>query len=268
MERAVRESDFVLIVCTPRYKIRSDGRTGGVGYEGDIMTGEVLTTRNHRKFIPILRQGEWLLSAPSWLAGKYYVDFRGEPYSDDQYNDLLTTILGTRPQAPVVREPSPPPTGPSLHVAATSNQVILRNPVLSALEPIQITGIVVDEIGTPKGDGSRGSALYTVPFRLSRRPPSEWVQLFLHAWDHPSSYTLSHRPGIASVQGDRVILDGTTVDEIERSHRDTLILATQEANRKFQELESHRQMQVQRERERIEAHKKDVIDAANRIKFS
>src|SRR2546422_9170 len=57
MERAVRESDYVLIVCTPRYKDRSDTRTGGVGYEGDIMTAEALTVRNERKFIPILRQG-------------------------------------------------------------------------------------------------------------------------------------------------------------------------------------------------------------------
>ena len=54
MERAVRENDLVLIICTPSYKQKSDQRSGGVGYEGDIMTAEVLSTRNHRKFIPIL----------------------------------------------------------------------------------------------------------------------------------------------------------------------------------------------------------------------
>ena len=50
MEKAVRESDYVLLVCTPRYRDRSERRVGGVGYEGDIITGQVLTTRNHRKF--------------------------------------------------------------------------------------------------------------------------------------------------------------------------------------------------------------------------
>ena len=30
MERAVRENDFVISICTPRYKERSDGRSGGV----------------------------------------------------------------------------------------------------------------------------------------------------------------------------------------------------------------------------------------------
>src|SRR5262245_38488189 len=60
MVRSVRENDFVLIVCTPKYKSRSDNRTGGVGYEGDIMTGEVFVQGNNRKFIPLLRGSEWV----------------------------------------------------------------------------------------------------------------------------------------------------------------------------------------------------------------
>src|SRR6266478_2347667 len=74
MERSIRESDFVLLVCTPHYKDRADRRAGGVGYEGDIITGEVFNGAEQRKFIPLLRAGEWTDAAPSWLAGKYYVD--------------------------------------------------------------------------------------------------------------------------------------------------------------------------------------------------
>lgn len=73
MERAIRDNQFVVIVCTPRYKQRSDAREGGVGYEGDIMTSEVMTSQNHRKFIPVLRSGVWSQAAPSWLSGKYYM---------------------------------------------------------------------------------------------------------------------------------------------------------------------------------------------------
>src|SRR5215471_4527521 len=54
MESAIRENAFILIICTPRYKSKSDNRLGGVGYEGDIMTGEAFTGKNHRKFIPVL----------------------------------------------------------------------------------------------------------------------------------------------------------------------------------------------------------------------
>ncbi len=48
METSVRENDFVVIICTPNYKWRSDNRHGGAGYEGDIMTGEVFAGKDQR----------------------------------------------------------------------------------------------------------------------------------------------------------------------------------------------------------------------------
>jgi hypothetical protein len=71
MEQAVRDNDFVLIVCTPKYRAKFDNRTAGVGYEGDIIQGEVFVKSNHRKFIPILRRGTWEEVAPSALLGSY-----------------------------------------------------------------------------------------------------------------------------------------------------------------------------------------------------
>jgi hypothetical protein len=67
MERAIRENDFVLIICMTKYKTKSERRSGGVGYEGDVMTGEVFVHGYNRKFIPVLREGEWSEAAPSWL---------------------------------------------------------------------------------------------------------------------------------------------------------------------------------------------------------
>jgi hypothetical protein len=218
MEKAVRGSDHVLIICTPRYRERSDRREGGVGYEGDIITGEVLTTRNERKFIPILRRGDWTDAAPSWLVGKYYIDLKSTPCSENQYQDLLSTLLGTRPMAPparvarstnVTERPTP---GPPTSVSPANTH--------PGFEPIRIDGVIVDQIGTPRADGARGSALYSIPFRFNRRPPHEWVELFIRAWDHPTSYTSMHRPGIARVYGDTVVLDGTTVDEVEKYPQD------------------------------------------------
>lgn len=264
MEKAVRESNYVLIVCTPRFKERSEGRVGGVGYEGDIMTGEVLTTGNQRKFIPLLRAGEWTEAAPNWLAGKYHIDLRGEPYSESRYQDLLTTLLGTRAQPPPVQKPVARVTQ-SVAPASSMNAKTSSNK--EAFEPIRIAGVIVDEIGTPRNDGTRGSALYAVPFRFSRRPPPEWVEFFIRAWDSPSRFTTMHRPGIASVYGDKVILNGTTVDEIEKYHRETLILAADETNKAYTELQARRKAQQEHERTRVEAHKKQVEDAAKRLKF-
>jgi TIR domain len=100
MEIAIRQSDFVLIVCTPAYKDKSDRRTTGVGYEGHIITAELMTDKNDRKFVPILRQGEWRDAAPSWLLGKLYVDLRGEPYVESNYQQLLNALRGILPEAP------------------------------------------------------------------------------------------------------------------------------------------------------------------------
>jgi len=40
MEQSIANSDYVLIICTPTYKKKSDTRNGGVGYEGHIISGE------------------------------------------------------------------------------------------------------------------------------------------------------------------------------------------------------------------------------------
>jgi len=98
VEKSIREVDYVLIICTPKYKRRSDNREGGVGYEGDIITGEVFQKQNHSKFIPILQKGAWNESSPSWISGKFYVDLREDDESG--YKDLITTILYVRETAP------------------------------------------------------------------------------------------------------------------------------------------------------------------------
>lgn len=101
MEKAIRESDYVLVICTPRYKEKADRRVGGVGYEENIISGEVLTTLDERKFIPVLRLGD-VNATPTWMVGKYHIDLRGNPYDEASYRDLVATLHGTREQAPPV----------------------------------------------------------------------------------------------------------------------------------------------------------------------
>ncbi len=113
METAVRESRHVLVVCTPSYKAKTDGRRGGVGYEAGIMTGELFMGRPAPgKFIPVLRAGDPDDAIPSWLLGRFYIDLRGAPGTDRyerQYERLLATLYGYDPEAPP-RGPAPDPT--------------------------------------------------------------------------------------------------------------------------------------------------------------
>lgn len=264
MERAIRENDYVLIVCTPRYREKSDERSGGVGYEGDIMTGEVVASRNHRKFIPLLRRGGWSEAAPSWLRGKVYVDLSGEPYSEEHYQDLLSTLFNARSSAP--------PVGPVPSRIRENRSSARPAPAETPTsgdpdEPIRITGIIVDEVGRPRNDGSRGSALYAVPFRLSRRPSSTWESVFVETWNHPPRFTSMHRPGIARVVGDEVILDGTTIEEVEKYHRDTLKVVLQRTNQVVAEMEAAAHRRAEAERRQREAHDEEVRKRADQIRF-
>ena len=166
MEREIRENDYVLIICTPEYRKKSEGRRGGVGYEGDIMSGEVVTSRNNRKFIPILAKGSWEDAGPSWLKGKYRIDLGSDAHVERGYEDLITTLHGTRAQAPPLGE-RPANTKPK-HRPATSKQTSpsASDTTSPVREPLRIMGVVVDEVTEPRLDGTPGSALYRVPLRL------------------------------------------------------------------------------------------------------
>jgi hypothetical protein len=261
MERSVSESDYVLIICTHKYRVRSINRQGGVGYEGDIITAEFMTTRKHRKFIPILRQQTWKDSAPNWLLGKKYIDFSSSPYPQTSYDELFATLSGTREKAPpigTVKKQEP--------ITAVSFDNTKIQP-LPDFEPIQIIGIIDNQVGTPRNDGTPGSALYKIPFRLSHRPPREWIEIFLHLWDNPPRYTTMHRPGIASVFSDTIALDGTTMGEVRDYHKDTLIFCVQEANKAYIEFHNRQKQADERKQEQIRENKQNVDNVSRQIYF-
>lgn len=257
MERAIAYNAFVLIVCTPRYKTKSEAREGGVGYEGDIITGELLKSRNHRKFIPVLRTGDWSASAPGWLAGKYYIDLRDSERYEAQYEDLVSTLHGTRPTAP--------PVGAA--PAAVSARIATLPLASSGAEPVRIVGVIADEVTEPRNDGTRGSALYTVPFRLSKPVSHDWAAVFEQVWNHPPQFTTMHRPGIAHARGNRIVLNGTTIDEVQRVHRDTLILCVKETNRIVAEHEQRQQAERDARQRAADEHQRHVQEAARKIRF-
>src|SRR3954464_1699149 len=89
-------------------------------------------------------------------------------------------------------------------------------------EALYAVGVVVEDLGAPRGGGGPGSALYSVPIRLSR-PLSQWeAELLLNLWDHPPQFTTMHRRGIARVSGDLLVLDGITIDEVDSYHAATI----------------------------------------------
>jgi hypothetical protein len=132
--------------------------------------------------------------------------------------------------------------------------------------PIRIVGIDRDNVGAPRGDGTPGSALYLVPLVLSRTPDQLWAAAFTERWNS-AFFSSMHRPGIGSVRGDRIILDGTTVEEVADHHLASVRQTIDYAN-DVAATQRHRDAQAKQRREtQLEQHASEVDEAIRRMGF-
>lgn len=89
MEESVTNSERVLIILTNNYRDRCNNRIKGVGYETSIITAEIYQNVPTRKFIPVLREGNWTNTPPIYLRGRLGLDMT----EDEQYDARLTELL-------------------------------------------------------------------------------------------------------------------------------------------------------------------------------
>ncbi len=96
MEAAIADSDYVVVVCTTNYSTRSIARTGGVGYEQQIISGRIFAGLPREKFIPLVRQGEFHPGAecaiPPMFSGTFALDMRNPEREDASIETLLRAI--------------------------------------------------------------------------------------------------------------------------------------------------------------------------------
>ncbi len=103
MESAIPKADKVLIVFTPNYKLKAEKRQGGVGFEYSILNAELykqITT--NQKFIPILKDGDYQESIPSFIQQFISVDMRDSSTFEDRLNELLLVIY----DKPLIEKPA------------------------------------------------------------------------------------------------------------------------------------------------------------------
>ena len=136
-----------------------------------------------------------------------------------------------------------------------------------SFEPIKLARVLTNEVGFPgeSQDGSRN--VYSVVFQLSEEPSARWGDYLVHFWDRPQvPYSHGHhRPGMTSVVGNKVILEETTIDEVEGFHLPVLKAAVRMAN----DAEARSVVEDQRraERRRLEEaeHRRHVSEVAKRL---
>ena len=252
MESSIKDSDYVIIICTEEYKRKANNREKGVGYESHIISAELYNNHNDRKFIPIIRQGDFNTALPTYLDGKLAIDLRGNPYNETSYKDLIASIFKVKKKPKVGIRPY---------------YLDEYEPISIEGEDIRIIGIISNEVTLPRNDGTRGSALYSIPFRLSSKPTRIWSELFLRNWDSPPSFTSMHRQGIARVDSDKIILNGTTIEEVKQYHRDTLILCVEKTNKEEKQIRKREEQIKRKKQEERENHYRNIDDISKDIKF-
>jgi TIR domain len=106
MDEKIPESEFVLIICTPAYAMKSMRRQGGVGYEAQIITAQIAASIPRSKFVPIIRNGslkpgEQDCAIPPHFQGIRTVDMRQETQHNTMFENLLRHIYGQ----PAIKRP-------------------------------------------------------------------------------------------------------------------------------------------------------------------
>jgi hypothetical protein len=136
IDGAIRESDFVLCICTPTYAQKSNSQIGGVAYERQaILTA--MTATSYRKLIPVVRRGTVRTALPGWLRDIQCVDFSADPYSSGEYERLLRVLYSSRPH--VMNRESDATTTPSKPIYVPSELTEQSN-VTGRAELEELTG--------------------------------------------------------------------------------------------------------------------------------
>lgn len=102
MESSIVKADKVLIILTPKYKIKAEERKSGVGYETSMITQEIFESPiSEVKFIPILREGNLNTSSPKFLKSKLY----HEMSDDSLYLNKLYELSKIIYDKPLIEKP-------------------------------------------------------------------------------------------------------------------------------------------------------------------
>ncbi len=102
MKEKVTESDKVILILTPAYNQKADNRKGGVGYEHAMISPELYQSQLSRKFIPVVRKGNWDTASPKFIKSILAIDMTHEVDSALKFKQLLHAI----PNQPVTPKPS------------------------------------------------------------------------------------------------------------------------------------------------------------------
>ena len=128
MEVGVRDCDRVLVICTDNYVRKANNREGGVGYEIEIITAQLVQNLGTNKVIPIIRQASGPEKMPTCLGTRVYIDFTDDSQFDGKFDELLCELR----QVPFVENS---PLGKKSFAQLPSEQEVSPSDALDTQQP-------------------------------------------------------------------------------------------------------------------------------------
>lgn len=134
MERGVRDSDAVLMICTEKYVAKANDGVGGVGYETMIVSSELIRDLGTAKFIPIIRQNTDKPVVPTSVGTRKYINLSDSADRAAEFETLLRDLHSVPPEKPPLgRSPfskaAPVPVKERVEVESPVSDEATKNPV-------------------------------------------------------------------------------------------------------------------------------------------
>ena len=94
MENGLSTSKLVICICSEAYVQKVNSGVGGAGYEGMLMTQDLLKNANIEHIISVVRNNKSSQKVPFALGSKNYIDFSDDNQYVAKYTELLERIYG------------------------------------------------------------------------------------------------------------------------------------------------------------------------------
>ena len=162
MEGGLTNAKLVLCICSDGYNYKVDNGSGGAGYEGMIMTQELLKNAKAEYIVPIVRNCTSINKVPIAFGSKLYIDFSEDDQYFNNYSKLLVRLHGEDLK-------KKPPLGKNPFRDGIANRIRIKTEIeaISFSSPT-MDGHVVFPFDKNNGNYSIGNGEYSFNTRWSR----------------------------------------------------------------------------------------------------
>ena len=92
IEGGLSSSSKIVCICSEAYEKKANEKSGGVGYEKQIMTAKMMHNLNAEWIIPVIRNNN-SEKVPTFLKGKLHINFENNSLYENNYKKLLRELL-------------------------------------------------------------------------------------------------------------------------------------------------------------------------------